>query len=402
MYSALMSAGLLIASGASFPLYSKFSRAAGLHTATRIGLLSTAFGILAVTIGSVPWGLVTGCLLTGFGSFGEWTPSAEMTRRALSPTRLWRGMRIHSSMFYVGGILAVLTASLNTTSLAGVNVIMALICAVLIFCVRPPRTQSFSENSVHPADAPSILCSDKSATLAEQRAIPSTSPADGSDNRAATDVCESDDCCGLRSEWTPIPVWLGCCIACAGVYTAFTVLPGLVCGVTWPIALLTVSGGLLGTFVFQAVVPTTGYAVLLVPVCIIGTLSYGTAPWIPAHWEQPLLICQGAVAAAIWCGCSGLTGESFIDSCKYNSRTIILMTGCMAATIAGLITGAIETLISKGFATSINGIICLMIILLLRKIPSLMVSQRREDEVSTRNAERMLSESYGTVGGTVE
>ncbi|MCH2202957.1 MAG: hypothetical protein MK102_13370 [Fuerstiella sp.] len=402
MHSALLSACLLIAAGASFPLHSKFCRTLGLHTTTRISLMTTAAGIIVITVSPVPWIMFTGCLLTGFGSFGEWTPSAEMTRRSLSSTHLWRGMRIHSALFYIGALFAILTAASETISVFGMSAIMTLTCGALITCVRPARTLAITDSPSIPDHEIDAICSPGSATSHEERQHALASPPITTTDMSTTDVCESEDCCSVRPEWTPTPVWLGTCIACVGVYTVFAFLPDLVSGVTWPFALLVTAGGLFGTFIFQAVVPATGYAVLLVPVCIAGILSYGIEPWVPVGLMGPLLICQGAVAAAIWCGCSGLVGESFVDSCQYNSRTIVLMMGCMAAACVGLMIGAGETIIPAVFASSINGLVCLITILLLRKIPSLVLSQRREDEISPRDAERMLSESFGTVGGPAE
>ena len=78
------------------------------------------------------------------------------------------------------------------------------------------------------------------------------------------------------------------------------------------------------------------------------------------------------------------------------------MVGSMAAAAVGLVTGIVGTIGSAIAASVINACICFLAILWLRKIPSMLVSQRREDEVSHEEADRILSESFGATGGSAE
>ena len=385
---AMSSALLLIGVGAGFPLHSWMRRVVGLRAATRLGLVSTAIGVMTATDAATPWGILLSCLLIGLGLFGEWTPSAELTRRSLSSTQLWQGMRIHSAMYFVGALLVVMTARLETTGgLVTAGYVVALMClANAVLLRRDP-----------PAEASHSHVSSLEATAASEAQTSQTSPADSRDGQP--DDCDAEECCGGDCEWTPMPVLLGACLTFVGMYTIGVILAGAVAQSSGSVAVI---GGLVGVVMFQAVVPTTGYAVLLVPCCLLGTVVFGLAPWIGATGQGLLLSIQGGVAAAIYCGCSGLAGESFADSCQGNSRTVVLMIGSMAAAAVGLIHGVVETSLSATTASLMNGAICLVAILFLRRIPSLLVSQRRQDEVSSEEARELVAETFGAAGGSLE
>jgi hypothetical protein len=74
----------------------------------------------------------------------------------------------------------------------------------------------------------------------------------------------------------------------------------------------------------------------------------------------------------------------------------------MAAAAVGLIHGVVETSLSATTASLMNGAICLVAILFLRRIPSLLVSQRRQDEVSSEEARELVAETFGAAGGSLE
>jgi len=381
-------ATLLIAMGIGFPLQSWIGRTAGLHVAARFGLLSVAAGVSTVTCTAPAWGILCGCLLIGFGLHGDWTPSAEMTRRALLPTQLWRGMRIHGAMFFVGALLVIIIHQWgNTAGLMTVSCVVVLACVVNAALLRPARS----------VVAP-VLPDGGSKQSCNTEVPETTSPLADSSEQKPED-CEAEECCGGGCEWTPMSVALGACLAFVAIYALGLVVTGTV---TQGHGTQAMMGAVVGFALFQAVVPTAGYAVLLVPCCLLGMIAFGIAPWTGLDWQGLLLSVQGGFAAAIYCGCSGLTGESFTDSCQGNSRTTVLMIGSMAAAAVGLVQGVLITFLSPDVGSLVTSACCLLAILFLRRIPSLMVSQRRQEECSAEEAEEMLAETFGAAEGSLE
>lgn len=385
---ALSLAALLIAMGIGFPLQSWIGRTAGLHVAARFGLLSVAVGVSTTTFAANPWVLLCGCLLIGFGLSGEWTPSAEMTRRALSSTQLWRGMRIHGAMFFVGALLVIMIHQWgNTAGLMTVSCVVALACMVNATLLRPVRS----------VVAP--VLPDGGSKLSCDSEVPETTSPLADCSEQQPDDCDAEECCGGGCEWTPMSVALGACLAFVAIYALGLVVTGTV---TQGHGTQAMMGAVVGFALFQAVVPTAGYAVLLVPCCLLGMIAFGIAPWTGLDWQGLLLSVQGGFAAAIYCGCSGLTGESFTDSCQGNSRTTVLMIGSMAAAAVGLVQGVLITFLSPDVGSLVKSACCLLAILFLRRIPSLMVSQRRQEECSAEEAEEMLAETFGAAEGSLE
>lgn len=396
MLLAVVCAALLIGLGSGFPLQSWMRRTYGPQPAIRAGLAGTLLGSLLCAFGPVPWSLPVGSLLTGLGLFGEWTVSAELTRRSFSSSRKWRGMQLHSLAFFAGGLVITVAADAGNTAIpAAAAIIGGVLCLRLLW--MPLQSDGDSERlsrAGRPSDLSPLPDSMHSAGVpAEPPALANASSVD------SDDTCEAEDCCGGGCEWTPMPVRPGCCLAFMGLYAVAGMLPLLIAAGEGPAASLVIIGSLLGTLLFQGVFPSTGYAVLLAPGCVLGALAFGLSPWLGSGWPGTWLILQGAIAAAIYGGCSGLVGESFSDSCQGNSRTVVLMIGGMAAAAAALATGLAASLISPTVAMVINGGICLSGIVWLRQIPSPMVSQRREDELSQQEADELMAESVSVAGG---
>ena len=136
-YFGMIMTSLLIGSGMSFPMHFRISRVLGSINAVRVGLCFTATGILFSAFGPVPWGLLAGGMLAGLGSFGEWTPSAELTRRALSSSQLRTGMRLHSWTLLAGGLLAVVLAGTGfRPDLVWSSICAVTLCALTAACIR--------------------------------------------------------------------------------------------------------------------------------------------------------------------------------------------------------------------------------------------------------------------------
>lgn len=395
---AVVSAGLLIGIGVGFPLQSWIQRTRSPLLALRAGPACTLAGILMCTLGSSSWNLLPGSLLIGLGLFGDWTVSAEVTRRSFSSARQWHGMQLHSLAFYAGAILV--TAVSDSSSATGQQWLPAgpMMFCVALLLLSPHASAAVLERLAPSGDAPSSenaaaasahVCSDADESECSQ-------PAADTD---ADDACDAENCCGGGREWSPMPVWLGSCLAFTGLFAIGVMLPQLATYPGTAAGSLAVVGALLGTVLFYGVLPTTGYAILLAPCCLLGAAASGLSPWLGAQWPAVWLIIQGAAAAAIYCGCSGLVGESFTDSCQGNSRTVVLMTGSMAAAAMAVIIGISAALASPAVAAMMNAVICLAGLVWLRQIPSLLVSQRREDEIPEQEAEDLMKESVGVAGG---
>lgn len=396
--TAMLSAGLLIGAGTGFPLHLWFCRVRGILVSTRISLISTAAGIIVAAAGSVPWCTLTGCTLIGAGLFGEWTPSSEMTRCSLSSRHLWRVMRIHTLLLFTGALLAVVITPLGAGISLVTSTVIALTCGVVAGVLRPIQAAPNSGVSAALADQtvclpPSLTKADTDDRVTDNASNPSVS---SSDSAAGHDI--EKECCGGGTAWTPMPVWLGACIAFVGMYTFGVTLPHLVSNFGQLSPVLVIAGSLLGTVVFQTVVPSAGYCILMGPTCLVGTVVFGFSPWLPSDWSVFILPGQGAVAAAIWCGCSGITGESFVDG----SRSFVLMTGSLSAAALGIFTGIGTTLVSPVVGPVIGALICFVAILCLRRIRSPLISQRPQEEVSGGEAHRMLSDSLEAAGGISE
>lgn len=397
MLATVISAALLIGLGSGFPLQSWIRRSRGPAAAIRAGLGSTLLGGLLCAFGPVPWSLPVGSLLIGLGLFGEWTVSAELTRSSLSSSRQWRGMQLHSLAFFVGALVVTIAADYgHAMLLSAVAVIISLLCLGLLLAA------SLSQNDLQRLttaasriDQPSPVTEsiDSSVTREEPPAAANAASAD------SDSACEAEECCGGGCEWTPMPVWLGGCLAFVGLYAAAAILPLLIASSDSSGVSLVIPGGLLGIMLFQGILPSTGYAILLAPCLVLGAVTFGLSPWLGTVWPATWMVLQGATAAAIYSGCSGLVGESFSDSCQGNSRTVVLMTGGMAAAAAGVATGTAAALISPSVAMVVNGAICLSGIFWLRQIPSPLVSQRREDELSKQEADELMAESVAAAGG---
>ena len=402
LWTAMFSAALLIGFGAGLPLYPRFSRILGIHVSARIGMLTTAAGIIVVTAGSLPWGILTGCLLVGLGLFGEWTPSAEFTRRSLSSAHLWRGMRIHSVFLFVGALLAAVVVGTGATAAFAASAVFILMCTAVMAGPGLTQESAASTGSVdfdyqRPSQRPTEAVADS-----EERVKDSGSRLSLNSGESLSDGSVLEECCSSRLVWTPMPVPIGACIAFVGMYAFGAVLPELITGVWQSSVILVISGCLLGTVVFHAVVPLTGYAVLLLPSCLAGIVVFGISPWVPVSWSGLMLPARGALAAAIWCGCSGLIGESFVDSWRDSSRSLVLMIGSLAAAATGLLAGLAATVVPPNTVSCLSAGIWLMTIFWLRKIPSPLISCRPEEELPADQANQMLSESPGVTGGSVE
>jgi hypothetical protein len=279
-------------------------------------------------------------------------------------------MRLHSALLFVGALLAVTVVQADAgVVFLSMSVVIAFICVVVAMFVQPIQDGRFQPDETDASGQTDSSRSDPVDTESRAAAEPSSSQPPLDCSGGEPESCEAEICCGGGRPWTPMPGWLGGCMAFAGLYAVGAVLTGLISSVNQWSAVLVLTGGLLGTVLFQAVIPTTGYAVLLVPVCIAGAVVFGISPWLPAGWSNVVLTGKGVIAAAIWSGCSGLVGESFADSIQRNRSTVI------------------------------QALVCVMTILWLRNIPSVLVSQRREDEMSSEEAEQVLSESMGVAGG---
>ncbi len=402
LWTAMLSAALLIGVGAGLPLHSRFSRVRGIHVSARIGMVITAGGIILVTVGAMPWGTLAGCLLVGLGLFGEWTPSAEFSRRSLSSTHLWRGMRIHSVVLFVGALLAIVVVGAGVTVSFAASAVIALTCCGVAAVLGPTRECAAPTGSADVTHQTAFLLPTAAVGDSQEGVKYSGSRPPLNSGEGVSDGSIPEECCGDRPVWTPMPVWLGACIAFVGMYAFGAIFPALMNSVWQFPVILVVSGCLLGTVVFQAVVPLTGYAVLLLSACLAGIVVFGVSPWLPSSWSGLILPGRGAVAAAIWCGCSGLVGESFVDSWQHSSRTVVLMIGSLAAAATALVAGITATVVSPNAVPCFGAGIWFVAIFWLRKIPSPLISRRPEDELSVEQANRMLSESLGVAEGSAE
>ena len=396
LFVSVMSAALLVGLGTGFPLQSWIRRMKGPQLAVRCGLTCTLAGIAFCVFGPQPWGLPVACLLTGLGLFGELTVAAGMTRSGYSTGQLWRGMRLHRELFIGGGLLMVVIAgAAGSGALPVAGACLSLGCLVL-FALTPRGVAGTPVSTTGESGACSeaAACSENEQWACDDRSQESKS--------GGGETCDADDCCGgAGGGWTAMPVWLGGCLAFVGLYAVAGILPSLMTESGLPFNSFVLVGCLLGMALFNNVVPTTGYAVLLAPWFLLGAVVWSVSPWIGVTGWSVLLILQGGIAASIYCGCSGLVGESFMDSCQGNSRTVVLMTGSMAAAAVSLVAGVGETLTSPLLSLLINVSVCVLGILWLRQIPSPMVSQRRQDEMPQQDAEELMSESIGSPGGHI-
>jgi|GEM_PF-2234874 len=397
----LMAAALLIGVGVGYLLQYQFLKRWRRVGAIRLSVMCLAVAVIVAMASTSHWNLLLSCVPAGMGLFGEWTATAGMTRRSLTSTQLWRGMRVYSASWFVGAVAA---AIVGNTVFSGEWLVIVLngICAA--FCVIVALV------------VPRQLVDELYKTIDEDAGIaPTLTEADGNqatnehstqaDTEVPTQVqsvdeCAADECCGGGCEWRPTELWLGICLATIGMLSAGLLLPSLVTHADTT-GVVTLVGALLGIVVFQAVVPGTGYAVLLLSCCVLGLLVCGTAGAFGVHWSGLLTTLPAALLSATFCGCSGLIGESFTDAHFQKGRSFVLLLGSLvAAAIAALTAVAVSDSLGRMLNWGLAGI-WLTTIFLLRQIPGPVLSQRRQEEISQAEANQILAEAPEILEDTV-
>ncbi len=388
----LMGAALLIGAGMGYLLHFQLLRKWRRGGAIRASAACLSATLILAMLNTDRWNLLLMCVLAGMGLFGEWTAAAGMTRRSLTSTQLWPGMRIYSAAWFAGGIAAALASNLMTadpTLNIGVNGLCVVFCAVVAFTV--PR--QIVDELYRPASD-----GQKVDQLAEDRSLQTTR--EGSTRTETADTCDADECCGGGCEWRPTPLWLGICLATIGMLAAGFLLPVLIVQ-TETLSAAVLAGALFGTIVFQAVVPGTGYAVLLLSCCVLGMAGFSASLVFDIQWQGIAIAVPATLLAATYCGCSGLIGESFIDARFQNGRSFVLMLGSLAAAvIATLIAGSGPGAFDYALDWGPPGI-WLAAIILVRKIPNPVLSQRRQEAISQAEANQILAETPEILEDTV-
>ena len=373
VWAGLMSAGLALGLGAGYGVQTAFQRKRSLRVAVVTSALLQAVSLLLMLLADQPGPLLVAvAAIAGCGLMGEWTVAAEAARSTLPSTRLWSTLRLYSLTLYIGGLLSALLVVFNGP-LTGIVAGLLLCCVQVGMAFRLPR-QARAESCSSSASLPS--------------AVPSQ---DSDDPCDADESCDADECCGGGCEWTPTPLWLGVCLAAIGIYAIAGLLPALIYA-EGSSAIMLVLAAAFGTLLFQSVVPNTGYAVLLLSCLLCGSFILGFALLSPSAVSGVLSLLSAAVAAAVYSGCSGLTGESFSGSRGTDGRGFVLTMGAFIASILLLLSAA-GGVVLDWLKPVIPILVFVAGIFLLRQIPSPLLSQRRQVEASGEEADRMLAEA---------
>ena len=363
----LMSAGLALGLGVGYGVQTAFQRKRSLRVPVVTSTLLQAVSLLLMMLADQPGPLLVAvATIAGCGLMGEWTVAAEAARLTLPSTRLWSTLRLYSLTFYIGGLLSALLVVFNGPSLG-------IVAGLLLCCVR------FGMALRLPQQARAELCPSFAPP-------PSAVPSQDSD-----DPCDADECCGGGCEWMPTPLWLGVCLAAIGIYAIAGLLPALMYA-EGSSPLMLILAAAFGTLLFQSVVPNTGYAVLVLSCLLCGGFIFGFALLSPSAVSGVLSLLSAAVAAAVYSGCSGLTGESFSGSRGTDGRGFVLTMGAFIASILLLLSTAGGVMLDW-LEPVIPIVVCVAGIFLLRQIPSPLLSQRRQVEASGEEADRMLAEA---------
>lgn len=398
-WACLMSAALLTGCGIGYLLQFQFLRRWGRVGAIRFSVSCLAGSLVAGMLSSGRWGLLAASAPAGLGLFGEWTAAAGMTRRSFTSTQLWRGMRIHSVAWFVGGLGAALAIHLlaeRTGPAIWLNVLCIAACVAVAVTVSQQVSHEGSECALGKTDSSGDECDAQSH---EAQFVNRTG--DTGQPVESSDECAADECCGGGCEWRPTPLWLGVGLAVIGMLVAGSLLPGLLAGTGGASSSAFFVATLCGLVVFQSVVPSTGYAVLLLSCCLLGLTGSGLAAVWNLQWTGVLATVPAALLAATYRGCSGLIGESFADAKFQNGRSFVLMSGALGA---GAITAVIAAAGPSAVTTALDWgppAVWLATILLVRNIPHPVLSQRREDEMSQMEADQILAETIDIQEDTV-
>jgi hypothetical protein len=134
---------------------------------------------------------------------------------------------------------------------------------------------------------------------------------------------------------------------------------------------------------------------------VLGLLGSGLTGVVGIQWSGVLAAFPASLLAATCCGSSGLIGESFTDARFGNGRSFVLMLGSLTAgaiTALPVVSGQVasETALAWGPV-----IVWLGTVLLVRKIPTPVLSQRRQDEISQAEADQILATTTDILEDTV-
>lgn len=359
--------------------------------------------------------LLTAAVIAGLGTGCEWSGVAELARRSLPVIGRWRGMCVWTVAFAMGSAVAVLLSG-QLQILLAIVLLMAIIAAGLLLKPAPlPNIflKSAADNpaaattqteatvaTVDQATPTSLPTRPESDSQADSGILTSSTPVNEQPTEAAANTaadttanadCEAVECCGGQMAVVRPAAFGHGVLLVASVSAMFwggIVQVGVALGSGTPqpdLARATFALGIpVGWLLLHSVAPQVGYAIATLPFLLCSVLSLAAISSLslsgPMFWL--VAFAAGVFPAAAVSGVTAVIGEQFTDCGTGGTRTRVLSVGMFAASAVLILTSGLSTQISPGAFVLLHTMAFVAALLLLRRLPSPMISSGGSDDDS--------------------
>ncbi len=353
-------------------------------------LISSAALLLIAVVSLVTihdaYGIVVSATLMGCAMGGECGTPGLLARQSLPNRSRWRGLLFYSSAFAFGLSIGVASSGLAMLAAA----VVAAIVASFNAHIRPPlqlkRRMVFHGTGL--PDGALYSSQENSSEDADEKAENCTDNADD---------CEETECCGgSTKQFTPMSFRQGVLISTVGYLTFFGVAVqllnvALMFDRSWP-AVFIMAGIAVGTILLNTTSTRTGYSVSVLLFLVVSLVIVPVVALIPitSMLFSILYFSAGVLCGGIGWGCWNIVAEQFGDSSGNPQLTRLVVIALFLSSALLLADVCAQQLnVWPRIIVLLNAAVFVVGILLVRSIPSPLISSLGHDDDSAEHDDEL-------------